>query len=208
MCLASPRVCSLLVSVSFVLTVPAGLRAERPEKWGGGGKDYDLNVATDVKHGGQASGSVKSKQDKPARFGALTQTFRADDYRGKRLRLSAYLRSEKVDGWAGLWMRVDGKERTGIAFDNMAKRPVKGTTDWKEYEIVLDVPETATDISFGLLLSGGGQVWVDDIALKAVERDVETTGRVPPAPPKRVRPVPKNLADKPANLDFETGVPK
>ena len=55
---------------------------------------------------------------------------------------------EEVKGWAGLWMRVDGKEKTGIAFDNMANRSIKGTTDWKTYEVVLDVPDDAEEIFF------------------------------------------------------------
>lgn len=69
--------------------------------------------------------------DEAKGFGTLTQWFRADEYRGKRLRMTAYVRTSGVERWAGLWMRIDGKEKTGLAFDNMMRRPVKGTTDWK-----------------------------------------------------------------------------
>jgi len=54
---------------------------------------------------------------------------------------------------AGFWLRIDGKEnpKQQLGFDNMNNRPVKGTTDWKLYQIVLDVPENSGLINFGAL---------------------------------------------------------
>jgi len=43
-----------------------------------------------------------------------------------------------------------------IAFDNMQKRAINGTTGWQRYEVVLDVPKDATVVAFGILLNGGG----------------------------------------------------
>jgi hypothetical protein len=42
------------------------------------------------------------------------------------------------------------------------------------YEIVLDVSEESTDISFGLLLAGRGQLWFSETQLEAVGDDVST----------------------------------
>ena len=84
------------------------------------------------------------------------QSFKADGFRGKRLRLTGYVKSDSVADWAGLWMRVDSLERTSPAFDNMGDRKIEGTTDWTKYTIVLDVPEDASAIAFGLLMSGKG----------------------------------------------------
>jgi hypothetical protein len=70
---------------------------------------------------------------KPARdFGACRQEIAADDYRGKRIRFAAALKAVEVtNGWAGLWLRVDGAQRgTTLAFDNMEDRAVKGATGW------------------------------------------------------------------------------
>jgi len=44
---------------------------------------------------------------------------------------------------------VDKGKETGVAFDNMQDRAIKGTTDWRRYEVVLDVPEDATGIAPG-----------------------------------------------------------
>ncbi len=176
--------------------------ADQPKGWGGGGEGYELSRDDTEKHAGKASGSVKSIGDEAKGFGTLTQWFRADEYRGKRLRMTAYVRTSGVERWAGLWMRIDGKEKTGLAFDNMMRRPVKGTTDWKKYEVVLDVPEEAEEIFFGFLVAGKGQGWVDDIAFDIVGKDVATTG-LEIQPSDREGEPTKDLPKEPTNLDFE-----
>lgn len=168
--------------------------------WGGGGEGYDLSADTTVKHGGKASGAIQSGAQ-PGVFASLTQGFAADDYRGKRLRMTAFVRSKEIDGWTGLWMRIDGKDKTGLAFDNMSDRQIKGTTDWQSYAVVLDVPQEAEQIYFGVLLAGKGQVWVDDFKLEAVGQDVKTTGMELPSMARQGE-APK-LPKSPANLDFE-----
>ena len=133
-------------------------------------------------------------------FGTLMQDFRADSYTGKRVRLSAMLKSENVANWAVLWMRVD--KSTGassspkmVAFDNMQDRPVKGTEDWKNYQVVLDVPVDATGISFGLLLNGSGNVLLSNVRIETVGLDVPLTAMsVATAQPR---------PSAPTNLDLE-----
>ena len=58
----------------------------------------------------------------------------------------------------------------------MQQRAIKGTTDWTRYEIVLDVPDEAQRLAFGILLAGGGQVWMDDLKFEVVPTTVKTTG--------------------------------
>ena len=76
-------------------------------------------------------------------------------------------------------MRVDGGGGT-MAFDNMMNRAVRGTTDWTQTSIVLDVPAEAEGIMFGLILSGSGEAWIDDASLEVVGTDVATTNMVGP----------------------------
>jgi hypothetical protein len=120
------------------------------------------------------------------------QRFNADAYRGQRLRLSALVRSEGVERWAGLWMRVDGSGRRTLAFDNMQSRGITGTTDWTRYNVVLDVAEReSTLIAFGVLLSGAGQISIADVRIESVGPEVPTTGGL-------------RLRDHPINLDFSS----
>lgn len=120
-----------------------------------------MRVDHTVAHGGRASGYVRQKVSDPTGYGTLMQVFAADDYRGKRLCMSGYIKVENVAGWASLWMRVDGPEG-----ETMQDRPVTGTTDWEKFEIILDVPQDSVKIAFGVLLEGAGQVWVDDFQFR------------------------------------------
>jgi hypothetical protein len=89
-------------------------------------------------------------------------------------------------------MRVDGPAGSDpLAFDNMqtGKREIRGTTNWRRYEVVLDVAEEARAIGFGVLLTGGGEVRVADLRFEEVGRDVPTTG----APPRAYPQQPQNL---------------
>lgn len=151
--------------------IPIGWRARGPNP-----QDYEVSLDTKVYHGGKASGYIKSRGSATADgYGTLMQPMKADNYLGKRVRLSGYIKGSNVEGTAQLWMRVEDKQRVLLSFDNMDNRPITGTTDWKKYEIVLDVPENSLGIAFGLLLSGQGQVWIDDLELKVVGQDVTST---------------------------------
>lgn len=147
-------------------------------------------------HGGNGCASLKSVVAETGGFGTLMQTFKTDDYRGQRVRMSGYVKSKEASDWAGLWMRVDGATKDVLAFDNMQDRAIKGTTDWKKYEIVLDVPENSEMVALGLLLSGKGQVWMDDLQFGVVGKDVSTTGRT-------IAGAASGAAKAPLNLNFE-----
>ncbi len=161
--------------------------------------DYDHGIADDEKHDGHAVAYIRSRLEHPAGFGTLMQMIAAEEYRGKRMRFSGAVRSIDVAGWAGLWMRVDGDDRKHtLAFDNMQDRPITGTSDWATYTVVLDVADRdSTQVAFGLLLAGPGEVWLADVRIEAVGHDVPTTGG-----PRA------GVPDHPVNLDFaESGAP-
>jgi hypothetical protein len=93
------------------------------------------------------------------------------------VRLSGYLKTIGVnEGTAVLFMRVDG-EGVVQTSDYMQDRPLMLTTDWSRQEIVLDVPRNAIGMTYGFLLSGSGQAWLDDVQIEEVGNDVATTGR-------------------------------
>lgn len=167
-----------------------------PQGWQVAGSepdDYEIGTDTSVARSGSRSGYISSRPDARG-FGTLMQTFKANNYRGMRLCLSAFIRTADVERWAGLWMRVDGPDDTTLAFDNMSDRPISGTTEWRRYRIVLDVPEPSETISFGILLLGEGSAWIDDVAIDIVGTDIPTTVTVKPV---------AELPPRPINLDFD-----
>ncbi|MCA9290405.1 MAG: hypothetical protein KDA25_04705, partial [Phycisphaerales bacterium] len=109
-------------------------------------------------------------------FDGFNSGLSAHPYRGKRIRLTAVVRSERARR-AAIWMRIDGADHP-IAFDNMDPRPIVGTTGWRTYSVVLDVAPNAEQIVFGALLSGSGTVWVDDMVVEVVGLDVPSTALV------------------------------
>lgn len=125
------------------------------------------------------------------------QSFAPEDYLGKRVKLTAFIKSEDVKSWAGMWMRVDGNSNFSLSFDNMYKRAIKGTIDWTQYEIVLDVPEESTNLSFGVLLNGTGKVWMDDFKFEIVDASTPLTA----TSKKKEEPKIKKQT-KPRNLNF------
>src|SRR5262245_980776 len=175
------------LSVGLVAIAAVGssaARADYPSGWGGGGKGYELVRDTEAKHGGTASGAIRSAAD-AENFGTFTQGVQAAKYRGKRVRLAGWIKANGVAGWSGLWMRVDGKEKTGLAFDNMNDRAVKDTSDWTQFQVVLDVPDAAEQLYFGCLLVGKGKIWVDDLTLDIVGNDVAVTGKAVDGAPRK-----------------------
>ena len=174
-----------LVGMSLVSFAPA---AELPGGWlKHGSDDYQVGVDTATLHEGRPSGYVRAVAEDPRGFATLMRWVPdPGELRGHRVRLSAWVRSENIDGekaWAGLWFRIDGPWREGdswlptLGFDNMSDRPIKGTIDWVRVEIVLDVPGEARGVAFGVLLAGSGQVWLDHLKFELVGQDVPVTGR-------------------------------
>jgi erythromycin esterase-like protein len=114
-------------------------------------------------------------QQQAAGFGVATGTFPIQDAAGKHLKFSGYIKTEGIaKGYAGLWWRNDGKpdvngRPTPAGFDNMADRGAKGTSDWKQYQIELDIPKDIVNINFGLLFpanGGEGTAWFDDLRIE------------------------------------------
>jgi hypothetical protein len=119
------------------------------------------------------------------------QSVAAEQYRGKRVRLRAELKTEDVHGAGTIWMRVDGEGRR-LRFDNMEKRRIEGvlkdTHDWALREVVLDVPDKADSLHFGFYLRGSGQALARNFEVAEVGDDVAVTSR--------------QYHDAPTNLDF------
>ncbi len=160
-----------------------------PEGWflaGSKPANYDTGTDAQAVNNGKPSAYLKAKTDSEG-FGTLMQSISAEQYRGKRVRFSAYVKSQDVNRWSGLWMRVDGPTPASggappaTAFDNMQNRAIKGTQLWRQYEVVLDVDAKAAGVSFGILLDGPGEVWLNSVGFEVVSDNTPVTGGSPAA---------------------------
>ncbi len=160
--------------------------------------DYEAATDLNEKHSGTRCATLKSVVVEPKPFGNLMQYISAKNYAGKRLRMSAWVKSKVESGTAQLWIRIDGDWKTSSSeagcFDNMGDRPIVGVTDWKKYDLVVQLPVRSTGIAFGLMLIGKGQVWLDDVSLEEVGLDVPLTGEFTQG---------TKYPSSPSNLNFE-----
>jgi len=170
-----------------------------PEGWYPAGQapiDYEMGLDNKIYYNGKSSGFIKSIPDNPIGFGTLMQMCQAKEFIGKRIKMTGYIRAQNIEDWAGMWLRVDGpKER--LKLDNMKRRPIKGSTDWEKYEIILDVPKNSVNLAFGIILDGSGKAWIDNISFEVVNDIVDSN----------VLPIDNQeenkLPPKPVNLNFE-----
>ena len=189
------RARSLVAFAPLLMLLPAIAVAASPKCWQLAGDDqscYQLGRDFSVTYAGKPSGRLMSVGECQS-FGTMVQCIDPGAYAGKRIRFSAHVKARDVRDWAGLWMRVDGEGGCGttLAFDNMNARPIKGSSDWARYDIVLDVAKEAKSICLGILLQGQGKVWLSGVSFEAVSTAVPTTvadGR---------------MEKNPANLNFE-----
>lgn len=126
---------------------------ELPSQWTTFGNSI-TKISADAKEKQEGKTSVLFDATENSGFKALMYAL-PENYAGKKITLSGYIKTENIsDGFAGLWLRIDPE----IAFDNMEKVNLKGTNDWKKYEVTLNMsPENTKKIVFGALLSGTGK---------------------------------------------------
>ncbi|MDI2585656.1 AraC family transcriptional regulator [Psychrobacillus sp. NEAU-3TGS] len=170
---------------------------EKMEGWflsGTNSERYEMKRDLENVLKGNASGQLRSRgQVMQDEFGTVMQQFNAKEWLRKRVKLSCFIQTKDVENSAGLWMRVDGKDGDTLQFDNMQNRPIKGTTGWNHYCVVLDVPVNASAIYFGVMLQGAGEVWMDEFTLVEVDEKTPLTNLM----------MPENMPNKPVNLNFE-----
>lgn len=156
--------------------------------------NYEMGIDSKIFHSGKASGYLKSVsvQDQ-TEFATMMQECKADLFKGKRVKLTGFIKSANVNAHCAMWMRVDNALQDTLQFDNMHDRPIKGNTEWNRYSIVLDVPESSAMVAYGFLLIGTGTVWADNFQFEVVDEKVPTTNMS----------IKGQLLDEPMNLSFE-----
>lgn len=165
----------------------------KPRKWYLSGETYDLNVVTDVSSCGEQAMRFYSGEATDQDFGVCTGSFPFLLASGKEMTLRGKIKTKDVTTHVGLWLRIDGPEGP-LQFDNMMSRPISGTQDWTEYEIILPVDTIVKNINFGALMVGSGTAWVDclEIFLDG-EKYLEKPPRLQTATPEEIEWLKNNI---------------
>jgi hypothetical protein len=103
-------------------------------------------------------------------FGYLLQSFSAAPYRGKTVRLRAWIKIEANDSYdrAQMSLSVDRTKGQIGFYDDMNDRPVQ-SAEWTAREIRTRVYDDATFITLGVISKGRGRVWLDGVSFQIVQ---------------------------------------
>jgi RNA polymerase sigma-70 factor (ECF subfamily) len=111
-----------------------------------------------------ASGYLKAQVPGPAGFADLRQGILADAYRGRRVRLSADIKTDATEK-AGLYLRVIDPARSRPP-EIREQLSVHGTTGWTRQHIEADVPADSVYVLFGITMTGLGQIWAANVQVE------------------------------------------
>ncbi len=144
----------------------------------------DYSVTLDDTHGAQSFVEIAAVKVRNDDFGAAGWAFDPAPWRGKRIRISAQLKTTGEVLNATLFARIDSPKimffdgpTESLTDSDAPNRRLHGEQDWTTTYIVLDVPRDATTILAGTLLQGAhGSVYGSLPQITVVGDDVATTG--------------------------------
>jgi hypothetical protein len=196
---------------------PGTVAAECWELRGSARRDFVVTLDREVRTSGEASALISSLR-RTSGYTTMFQTAAAAPVRGKRVEFSADIRTRGATGSANLLLRAEDANGHTVAFDNMqtygadgrpdqlVNRGVKGDTEWSTQHLVVDIPDNAAVITYGVSVFEGGMAWIDNARIEVVSNDVETTAidiRQSPAPVHDIPVNPESLTRSPRNLEFD-----
>lgn len=171
-----------------------------PLQWSVGPGTYRMRQDCAVAHEGRCSLELEDVAGAKREPAALSQRLAPAGAAGHRLRLSGYIRTRGVgDGFAGLWLRVEGRRGSVFALENMADGGARGTGDWRRFEVAIAVAPNAARVIAGVNMTGSGVAWFDDLSM-----EVDDTVDVPPYP--EVPPPPRPVASQALSGDAALGI--
>ncbi|WP_242307555.1 AraC family transcriptional regulator [Bacillus cereus group sp. BfR-BA-01331] len=144
----------------------------------------------------EASRCLYSTEKDTLGYGTVLTFLNEKLYSGNRVKFSGILMGEHVNSYAGLWIRAESDTLDLFGFDNLYPHSLFGTTSWKEYHVVLDVPKDCNTLSLGIALRGSGKVWFKEMNLGIVDPTVPLTR----SKKNRI------LLEGPTNLNFENPI--
>jgi len=141
--------------------------ASLPKNWYAGGEGFKVSLDSLEKHAGKFSLKMEMPGVRSGNsFGVFTGTLPIETFAGKNVEYKGWIKTKDVkNGYAGLWLRVDGENRAMLGFDNMNDRGLKGDNEWTQVSIKIDVSKEAININYGGIFPGEGTVWFDNLEL-------------------------------------------
>ncbi len=130
-----------------------------------GESEYDFAADSLESYHGRYSGTIYNNARRgDKKFGALLYRI-PGNFIADTIRLEGFMKISKVKkGFAGLLLRIYGEGRT-LVLENMESQNIRGSHDWKKYSTTVALPDNASRVFVGGLLTGSGRVWFDSFAV-------------------------------------------
>jgi hypothetical protein len=113
---------------------------------------------------------IRSLNSSAEGFASLGQKCDATPYRGQRVRISVWIMTDGVSGAAHFFFVVNDQEGARLACGGDG---VGGSRYWRQYAAVVDVPEEAATLFYGMTLNGAGKAWFNDLQIDVVPNTVK-----------------------------------
>lgn len=118
--------------------------------------------------------------------GAIIQTISSSNYVGKRIKLSAYIKTENVNNFACLVLcsqqNVANFWNNDASVSDDKKTFLKGNHTYKKIDCYLNVTDNFGNIVLGAMIKGEGKIWLDRFNLEIIENIKETGNELSKAP--------------------------
>ena len=99
-------------------------------------------------------------------YGCIMQCIDINDYRGKEIMLSAYVKVDKSEQNEGahLFLRAENQQRVCVN-EYMKNEPIKVNNKWEKYSIKAVITNDAINLVFGCFLQNTGKIFIDKFEL-------------------------------------------
>jgi len=139
-----------------------------------------VSADNSVSHTGHWSLRLQRDAQSAGAFSVVTRSLPVD-FQGSTLELRGYMKLQDVSDSSGFWLRQDADGQV-VAFKNMQPQKVKSTHEWAQYSITLPMNPQAQQLYFGVLISGTGTLWADDLELLVDGKPIADASAVPAKP--------------------------
>lgn len=127
-----------------------------------------------MQRGGKRSLLIATEEGQALGMASLQhEGFLADHYLGKRLRMSAYMKTDDVKQ-VTMGVELNGTKDTSHLKQFLAPT-IRGTTEWTRHEIVFDVASNISLIKFTFRMMGKGRMWLSTVRLEDVDTSIPLT---------------------------------
>jgi hypothetical protein len=158
-------------------TLPVPAITEEGWTMSGWARDkYTVREDPATERAGHATLLLAPIADTGGKYGTWVRSIDAAPYRGKRVRLSAYTKTEGTTQRADFWARIQAADSPADGSGLGAQWiRLPATSGWEHLEIVLDVSPAGAMLQYGVGVAGPGKLWVDAPKLEVVAADVPPT---------------------------------